>query len=298
MNLPREILRLLAMVNGRGRADVSLAALSGLAHRSRFSLHRWFTAVVGETPKGYTSRVRLARAAAELVATDRLISVIADRHGYASHEVFTRAFTRQFGLSPSRYRARGAGAEDDRAIRIHAATVTSVAPCIGLYRRDSLEGSMYVPVDVAVKDLPPVHALVMRRRIARDEIATTLAECLPALFGYAVQHGLAVSGPPFARYPEIGMGSLVIEGGVQLAAPAPSTLDDGIEALTIPGGPAAMAIHYGPYEQLIDTYRAVENWIKDEGRSPGGPPWEIYLTDPGERPDPQTWETQIIQPLA
>jgi len=35
-----------------------------------------------------------------------------------------------------------------------------------------------------------------------------------------------------------------------------------------------------------------------EGRSVGGPPWEIYLTDPGERPDPQTWETQIILPLA
>ena len=145
MNLPREILRLLAMVNGRGRADVSLAALSGLAHRSRFSLHRWFTAVVGETPKGYTSRVRLARAAAELVATDRLISVIADRHGYASHEVFTRAFTRQFGLSPSRYRARGAGAEDDRAIRIHAATVTSWPRASGSTEEILLKGACTCP---------------------------------------------------------------------------------------------------------------------------------------------------------
>jgi len=146
VSLTREMLRLLAAVNARGRVDVSLAALSGLAHRSRFSLHRRFVAAVGETPKGYTSRVRLTRAAAELLATDRPISVIADRHGYASHEVFTRAFTRQFGLSPSRYRARGVHAEDDPAARIHAATVASVAPCVGLYRRDSRERSMLVPV--------------------------------------------------------------------------------------------------------------------------------------------------------
>jgi AraC family transcriptional regulator len=297
VTLVREMLRLLAAVNARRREDVSLAALSGLAHRSPFNLHRRFVSVVGETPKAYTTRVRLDRAAAELLATDRRIAVIAFDNGFASHEVFTRAFTRHFGVSPKAYRARGLRADDDRVVAGHADTVTSVTPCVGLYRVTTLERSTPMPVDIVVKDLPPTHALVMRRRIARDEIAATLAATLPTLFAHAQRNGVAIAGPPFARYPELGMGTLIIEGGIPTAEAEPGDPDAGIEALTIPGGQAAVAIHYGPYEGLPQTYQAIETWIQDNGRTIAGPPWETYLTDPGERPDPETWETEIVQPI-
>ena len=155
-----------------------------------------------------------------------------------------------------------------------------------------------MPVDVVVKDLPAVYALVMRRRIGRDEIAATLAEFLPAVFGYAQRHGLAITGPPFARYPEIGMGSLVIEGGVPVAALPDDEPGDGIETLTVPAGPAAVTVHRGPYEGLPQTYRDIEAWMHAEGRAAAGPPWETYLTDPGEHPDPETWETEIVQPIS
>ncbi len=292
-----DILRLLARINRGGHRDVSLAALSVLAHRSRHALHRGFLRTVGETPKGYTSRVRLSRAAAELLSTDLLTSAVADRHGFASHEVFTRAFVRRFGVSPRVYRARGLHVRDEPTARAHAAVVASVAPCVGLYRMPTTERSTPVSAEVAVQEMPEVVALVMRRRITREEIAGTLAEFLPTVFAYAQQHGLAMTGPPFARYPEVGMGSLVIEAGVSIAAPPPGPVDAGIEVLTIPAGPAAVSIHHGPYEQLLDTYRAMEAWIEGEGRSVAGPPWETYLTDPGEHPDPATWQTRIVQPI-
>jgi AraC family transcriptional regulator len=297
VTLIRGILSLLALVNRRRSQDVSLSAMSALAHRSPFNLHRRFVEVTGETPKGYTSRVRLSRAAAELVATDRPVSAIAHDHGYASHEVFTRAFTRHFGIPPSAYRARGLHVEDDRSARIHADVVASVAPCIGLYHLTTTTKETCMSVDIVVKDLPELHALVMRRRIVRDQIAETLGSMLPVLFGYAQSNGLAIAGPPLSRYPEIGMGSMVIEGGVPLAAPAPHQPDQGIEALTIPAGPAAVAIHRGPYERLHETYQAIEEWIQAQGHAVAGPPWETYLTDPGERPDPETWETEIVQPI-
>jgi AraC family transcriptional regulator len=296
----REMLRLLRAVNDRRRTDVSLAALSALAHRSRFNLHRRFVAVVGETPKAYTTRVRLDRAAADLLATDRPVAVIAAAHGFAGHEVFTRNFTRRFGVSPRAYRARGLGldADDDRIVAGHAATVASVAPCVGLYRMSVEERNTPVPVEIAAKDLPAMHALVMRKRVSRDEIAATLATMLPALFTHAQQNGVAMAGPPFARYPEIGMGSLVIEGGIPTVEPAAGEPGAGIETLTVPAGPAAVAIHHGPYDSLPETYQAIEAWIAEEGRAAGGPPWETYLTDPGEHPDPETWETEVVQPIS
>jgi AraC family transcriptional regulator len=297
VTLTRGILRLLAMVNDRRHEDVSLPVLSALAHRSPFNLHRRFVQVTGETPKAYTSRVRLSRAAADLLATDRPVSAIAFDHGFASHEVFTRAFTRHFGVAPSVYRTRGLHVDDDRSVRIHADTVASVAPCIGLYHLTITGRSTALPVDIAVKELPAIHALVMRRRIGRNEVAETLASFLPAVFGYAQRHGLALTGPPFSRYLEIGMGSLVIQGGVPVAAPPPGEPGDGIEAITIPAGAAAVAVHRGPYERLPETYQAIEAWVQAQGHTVAGPPWETYLTDPGERPDPETWETEIVQPI-
>ena len=227
--------------------------------------------------------------------------MIAHDHGFASHEVFTRAFTRRFGISPRAYRARGLRgglAGDDRAVTIHADTVTTVTPCVGLYRMNALERSTPVSVDIAVKDMPALHALVMRKRIARDEIAATLSTMLPALFTHAQQHGIAMAGPPFARYPEFGMGSLVMEGGMPTAEPADGVPDAGIEALTIPAGQAAVAIHRGPYETLSETYQAIEAWIQQEGRTVAGPPWETYLTDPRQEPDMSKWVTQLAFRLA
>ena len=293
----RELLQLLAAVNARLSGDVSLPVLAAWARRSRFDLHRRFRRLVGETPKQYTTRVRLARAAAELVSTGRRVSAIAADHGFASHEVFTRAFTRHLEHSPLRYRARGLHVTGRRIAAAHASAVSSTAPCISLYHLHTTERTPAVPLQISVRDEPAFHALVMRRRITRDEIAATLAEFLPAVFTYAQQHGLAITGPPFARYPEVGMGSLVIEGGITVAEPPSTALSDGIEAITIPAGRAVVAVHRGPYETLPESYQQIEKWMREQQMPASGAPWETYLTDPGERPDPATWETEIVQPV-
>jgi AraC family transcriptional regulator len=293
----REILRLVATLNGRRHEPLPLSAMAALVYRSPFDLHRRFREVMGETPKTYVSRVRLARAAADLLSTDRLVSAVAFDHGFASHEVFTRAFARHFGLNPRAYRARGLHVDDDRSPTVHASAVESAAPCVGLYRMATTGRSTTMSVDIVVKDLPAIHALVMRRRVSREEIAATLGECLPTVFGYAQQHGLALAGPPFARYPEVGMGSLVVEGGMPVTALPDEEPGDGIESLTIPAGRAAVAVHRGPYEGLEQSHRAVEAWMRDADLWPAGPPWETYLTDPGDHPDPGTWETEIVHPV-
>lgn len=52
----------------------------------------------------YISRRRLNNAARELICTDCSVLDIAMKYGYNSHEVFTRAFVRLWGVTPSKFR--------------------------------------------------------------------------------------------------------------------------------------------------------------------------------------------------
>ena len=82
----------------------TLSAAVGLS-RSPFAAK--FTALVGQPPMVYLKRWRL-QLAASLMRQEALgLSTIAERVGYETTAAFSRAFTREFGVSPGRYRHRG-----------------------------------------------------------------------------------------------------------------------------------------------------------------------------------------------
>jgi AraC family transcriptional regulator len=113
----QRILPVLTRIHAQIESDLSLDALAQVAGLSPFHFHRTFRATVGETLKGYTERVRLERAAFCLLVHESSVLRIALECGFRSPEVFSRAFRRHFGCTPSEYRAspplRRAGATPD-----------------------------------------------------------------------------------------------------------------------------------------------------------------------------------------
>ncbi len=151
---------------------------------------------------------------------------------------------------------------------------------------------------IAKRELAPQPVLMARRKVKRSEIASTIAEVLPQIFHFAQQSGLAITGHPFTRYLESGPGLLTIAPGMPVAALATTaTNQNGIIPDTLPDGPAAVTTHYGPYEKLSDAYAAIEEWMDKEGLGAAGAPWEVYVTDPANYPDPKDWRTDIFWPL-
>jgi AraC family transcriptional regulator len=285
-------------VRGGLDGDVSLEALAARSGWSSFHLHRAFRRLVGETPKAYTQRLRLDRAAAHLSAgSNRVVDVALDS-GFASHEVFTRAFTRRFGRSPERYRAVARSAATAEARARHAEITEAAGPCLTLYHLslDANRSPVMSTPTIERQELQPQPALIVKRRVARSEIAATIAESLGKTFPYALQNGLAIAGRPFVRYSDVGPGRMTMETGTPLAAPAPGVGE--IEAITLPGGPAAVAVHMGPYDTLQDTYAAMERWMQQQGVRAAGAPWESYITDPAEHPDPANWRTDVFWPIS
>ncbi len=80
--------------------------LAGRLYLSRFHLDRIVASVAGESPSRLRRRLLLERSAYRLVTTHDTILDIAVEAGYGSHEAFTRAFTRAYGVGPSAWRTR------------------------------------------------------------------------------------------------------------------------------------------------------------------------------------------------
>jgi AraC family transcriptional regulator len=143
--------------------------------------------------------------------------------------------------------------------------------------------------------LTPQPILFIRRQVARKDLAAALGECLGAVAVHCQGAGIALAGPPFARYPSSGSGLLTVEAGMPIAAPASGEGD--IEAGFLQGGPAAFALHAGAYDRLHETFEAIEQWMSAHDERPGGAPWESYLTDPADYPDSADWRTEVYWPL-
>lgn len=87
---------------------LTLDELAGIAAFSPFHFHRIFAALVGETPGQYVRRLRLERAAQQLVAAPRKpITSVALDCGFSGSAPFARAFKESFGMSASEWRRTG-----------------------------------------------------------------------------------------------------------------------------------------------------------------------------------------------
>ena len=94
------ILRVQLYIEEHLDGDLSVERLADVTHLSPFHFHRIFRANVGEGVAEYVRRIRIEAAAIALKSTSDSVTTIALDAGYGSHEAFTRAFRRRFGVSP------------------------------------------------------------------------------------------------------------------------------------------------------------------------------------------------------
>lgn len=84
--------------------DIDLYSISSSAGISVPHFYRLFKRLTGDTVGAYITRRRMALAAVELINSSKSVTEVAFKYSFDSHDVFTRAFKRVYGVSPSEYR--------------------------------------------------------------------------------------------------------------------------------------------------------------------------------------------------
>ena len=239
----QRLLPVLVRIQARLDDDLSLDALATGAGLSPYHFHRLFKEVAGETPKRYCERLRLERAALWLAIHRSSILDVALDSGYRSHETFTRAFRRRFGVSPRDYRAKRRfvpaeepggtdAAQSHRGCEISATRVREIADLPVAFLRHV---GPYENVPQAFWD-----------RLIDWAAATGLAAGRP---GSPVLLGIA-HDPPGITPPE----RLRFDAAIRVVEPFDPDGEIGFQVLA--GGPHGVTAHVGPYSTLEQAYRA------------------------------------------
>jgi AraC family transcriptional regulator len=252
--------------------ELDLERLAKIACFSPCHFHRIYHAVQGETARDTVRRLRLHRAALDLIDGALPIERIARRAGYGSQAAFTRAFRSSYGLPPARYQGGAAAA------RAHM----------------ERSPNMY---SVQIFETAPIHVAALAHQGEYQGINRTFDR----LIGLA---GAADLLRPDARSFGIYHDDPDATPAAKLRSEACLQAPDGwpgrgeLRALDIAGGRYARVEHVGPYAELPRAYSWLfGTWLPSSGQEAADRPCvEEYLNDPRQVPAQQL-RTTVWLPL-
>lgn len=137
--------------------DSDTLAEIGFLSKSHF--FKLFTLHTGYTPMNYVLRRKLHNAAKRMITCKEKIVDIAFQFGFESHDVFSRAFKRVYGISPESYRKRGYTLHEMKKVVVH---------------KESERG--YEMVDVQIVERPSMCFLGVERQIGHRDGGATIAQ--------------------------------------------------------------------------------------------------------------------------
>jgi AraC-like DNA-binding protein len=105
-----EVGKALALLHRQPAHPWTIATLASEVGTSRSVLAERFRRYLSETPIAYLTRWRLQLGAQLLKSTSNSVAAIAGEVGYESEPAFNRAFKREFGLPPARFRSQAKSA--------------------------------------------------------------------------------------------------------------------------------------------------------------------------------------------
>ncbi len=269
------MLRVLAHIYENPAADLSLDALSDVAAMSRFHWHRVFHAMTGETCAQAVRRMRLHRAAAWLVQTDRSIAEIAGAVGYPNQQSFTRAFLTGFGVTPGAFRESG----------------ELGSPSLEVRKGD------YPVHPIEIEAHPARRLAAIPHRGPYLEVGKAFESLGAVLTGRSMwAHVRGMIGVYYDDPEAVPAAELRSDAGAIVTDEA--VLEHPLEERRLPAGRYVVMRYKGPYSGLAAAYRHLYgDWVPQSGEELGDhPPLELYLNSPMDTA-PEELLTNVCVPL-
>ena len=272
----QRINKVVAYINNHLDETLELKTLANEAALSDFHFHRIFKALKGEAIGGYITRLRLEATARLLRYTALTIEEIAFNIGYETPASLSKAFKKQYGISPTEYRTN----KDTYIMKkeIINPDLALKAPKIVTLEPKNL---IYVALTGAYGSLDYGKAYEQLWAVIKAQ----------KLFTKGIE-SICISYDD----PKITEGSLQ-RSDVCLAIHKPATPQDEVSCKTLAGGKYAVFFYQGSYENLSQVYDTAVRWVIDHQYTLREEPFfEKYLNDARRTPK-EKLKTEIYIPI-
>ena len=272
----QRINKVVAYINNHLDETLDLKTLANEAALSDFHFHRIFKALKGEAIGGYITRLRLEATARLLRYTALTIEEIAFNIGYETPASLSKAFKKQYGISPTEYRTN----KDTYIMKkeIINPDLALKAPKIVTLEPKNL---IYVALTVAYGSLDYGKAYEQLWAVIKAQ----------KLFTKGIE-SICISYDD----PKITEGSLQ-RSDVCLAIHKPASPQDEVSCKTLAGGKYAVFFYQGSYENLSQVYDTAVRWVIDHQYTLREEPFfEKYLNDARRTPK-ERLKTEIYIPI-
>lgn len=268
--------------------ELNITDIASTAHFSPFHFQRLFQAISGFSVQEYIRKRRLSEAALALKQTSDNVLDIAVAYQYQSQEALTRAFEKQFGITPGRYRKENQ-------------SLLYVAKMDFLALRQTIKGeiTMNKPTITTVEEV-----LIIGRKFLTSLQDEQHFKDIPGFyreFGYNqdylripnkaaedMSYGIA------CEFEDDGGFSFVVGEAVH---EIPDILPEGFTSLALPGGKYAEFKVVGDVDQVQNTRRYIYGtWVPNSNYERAeGPDFEV--TDVRGSRYPDAMKISIYIPL-
>ncbi|WP_454946960.1 AraC family transcriptional regulator [Capnocytophaga leadbetteri] len=272
----QRINKVVAYINNHLDETLELKTLANEAALSDFHFHRIFKALKGEAIGGYITRLRLEATARLLRYTALTIEEIAFNIGYETPASLSKAFKKQYGISPTEYRTN----KDTYIMKkeIINLDLALKAPKIVILEPKNL---IYVALTGAYGSLDYGKAYEQLWAVIKAQ----------KLFTKGIE-SICISYDD----PKITEGSLQ-RSDVCLAIHKPATPQEEVSCKTLAGGKYAVFFYQGSYENLSQVYDTAVRWVIDHQYTLREEPFfEKYLNDARRTPK-EKLKTEIYIPI-
>ena len=272
----QRINKVVAYINNHLDETLDLKTLANEAALSDFHFHRIFKALKGEAIGGYITRLRLEATARLLRYTALTIEEIAFNIGYETPASLSKAFKKQYGISPTEYRTN----KDTYIMKkeIINLDLALKAPKIVTLEPKNL---IYVALTGAYGSLDYGKAYEQLWAVIKAQ----------KLFTKGIE-SICISYDD----PKITEGSLQ-RSDVCLAIHKPATPQEEVSCKTLAGGKYAVFFYQGSYENLSQVYDTAVRWVIDRQYTLREEPFfEKYLNDARRTPK-EKLKTEIYIPI-
>ena len=274
------ILSTLIHIQTHLEADLKLDTLAEHAGFSAYHFHRIFRESIGEPVKEYVRRLRLEKAAYRLKVSEEAILRLALESGFKTHESFTRAFRRQFGVTPNEYRDHFLRASNARKKQIQPKYIAdfNMKDESGLLPNGST--SKQVRMENARQIIVAFirHVGQYEKLLDKDSPMSLLWE---ELFTWGNANGLINADSLLIGIPQDDPSVTPPEKqrfDICVQIPEFRNPSGHIGCQTIPAGMFGVGRHYGSFDNLADTYVHVYDSFVTTGKYNlrAQSPFEVY----------------------